>query len=121
MDLITKFPADVSGAGLVNPYLFFIRPFLTKFEMRADFHTFYLQNRFYNSDDIRIDSYLGFENDFLLTYKPNSITKVDLGISYMLPTESFATIKNSGNSSYNLAWIYLSLTFRPQLLGLNFK
>jgi hypothetical protein len=121
MDLITKFPADVSGAGLVNPYLFFIQPFLTKFEMRADFHTFYLQNRFYNSDDIRIDSYLGFENDFLLTYKPNSITKVDLGISYMLPTESFATVKNGGNSSYNLTWIYLSLTFRPQLLGLNFK
>jgi hypothetical protein len=39
----------------------------------------------------------------------------------MLPTESFEIIKNSGNSKYNLTWVYLSLTFRPQLLGLNFK
>lgn len=120
MDLITKFPTDVRGAGLVNPYLFLIQSVAGRFEVRADFHTFYLENNYY-VNDIRIDKYLGFENDFLFTYKPNSITKVDLGVSYMLPTGSFAIVKNAGDSRYNLSWIYLSLTFKPQLLGLNFK
>ena len=120
MDLITRFPGDVRGAGLINPYLFFIKPLFSKFELRADFHTFHLQQDYYNND-LKIDRYLGFENDFLITYKPNSVTKVDLGVSYMLPTESFEVIKNSGSSRYNLTWVYLSLTFRPQLLGLNFK
>jgi hypothetical protein len=121
MDLITKFPADVGGAGLVNPYLFLIQPISTKIDIRTDFHTFHLQQDYYTIDDIKIDRYLGFENDFLITYKPNAITKVDLGVSYMLPTKSFEIVKNSGNSKYNLTWIYLSLTFKPQLLGLNFK
>jgi len=121
MDLITKFPADVAGAGLVNPYLFIIQPLFTKIDVRADFHTFHLQQDYYTIDDIKINRYLGFENDFLITYKPNAVTKVDLGVSYMLPTESFEIVKNSGNSRYNLTWIYLSLTFKPQLLNLNFK
>jgi len=120
MDLITKFPGDVGGAGLINPYLFLIQAISTKFDIRADLHTFHLQRNYY-VDDIKMSRYLGFENDFLFSYKPNSITKVDLGISYMLPTKTFAAVKKSGNSEYNLTWVYLSLTFKPQLLGLNFK
>jgi hypothetical protein len=121
MDLITKFPADVGGAGLMNPYLFLMQPLFSKIEVRADFHTFYLQEDYYTIDDIKIDRYLGFENDFLISYKPNAVTKVDLGVSYMLPTKSLEIVKKSGNSKYNLSWIYLSLTFRPQLLSLHFK
>jgi hypothetical protein len=121
MDLITKFPGDVGGAGLVNPYLFLIQPISAKIDFRADFHTFHLQQDYYTIDDIKIDRYLGFENDFQITLKPNAVTKIDLGVSYMLPTESLEIIKNSGSSDYNLTWVYLSLTFKPQLLGLNFK
>lgn len=120
MDLITKFPADVSGAGLVNPYLFLIHSITAKLEIRADFHSFYLQEDYHESD-MKINRYLGFENDFLFSYKPNQITKIDLGVSYMLPSKSFEIIKESGSSDYNLTWMYLSLTFKPQLLGLNFK
>jgi hypothetical protein len=121
MDLITKFPADVAGAGLLNPYLFLIKPLSSKIDFRADFHTFHLQQDYFTINDVKIDRYLGFENDFLITYKPNAVTKVDLGVSYMLPTESFEIVKNNGSGKYNLTWVYLSLTFRPQLLGLNFK
>jgi len=120
MDLITKFPNDVGGTGLINPYLFLIQPVSTKFDLRADFHTFYLQNDYILNDE-KINRYLGFENDFLFTWKPNTITKVDLGISYMLPKEGLQVVKKNGDSKYNLTWIYLSLTFKPQLLGLNFK
>jgi len=120
MDLITKFPSDVGGAGLINPYLFLIQPVTPKFDIRADFHTFHLQQDFYVNDE-KIDRYLGFENDFLVTFKPNASTKVDLGVSYMLPTESFATVKRSGSGKYNLSWVYLSLTFKPQLFAYTFK
>ena len=120
MDLITKFPADVGGAGLVNPYLFLTQPLSAKLDVRADFHTFHLQQDHY-VDDFKTARYLGFENDFLITYKPNTVTKVDLGVSYMLPTESFEIVKGSGSGNYDLTWVYLSLTFRPQLLSLNFK
>lgn len=120
MDLITKFPSDTRGAGLVNPYIFLIQPVGKKFECRADFHTFYLQKNYYYND-IKRNKYLGFENDFLFTFKANPVTKLDLGISYMLPTETFQVIKGQGNGNLNLTWIYLSLTFKPQLLGLNFK
>ena len=121
MDLITKFPADVAGSGLVNPYLFLIQPLSAQIDFRADFHTFHLQQDYYTINDLKIDHYLGFENDFLITYKPNTVTKVDLGVSYMLPTESFEIVKGNGSGKYNLTWVYLSLTFRPQLLGLKFK
>jgi hypothetical protein len=120
MDLITKFPNDVGGAGLINPYLFFIKPLSRKFELRADFHTFHLQTDYY-LNDITINRYLGFENDFLFTWKPNSVLKLDAGFSYMLPTESLAVVKSAGQSEYNLTWAYVSLTFKPLLFQTKFR
>lgn len=119
MDLIVRFPNDVGGSGLINPYLFIIQPFLKKFEIRSDFHTFHLQTDYYVSDN-KVSRYLGFENDWLLSFKPNSVTKIDLGFSYMIPTESFEAVKSSGNASLNCYWGYLSLTFRPNLFTTRF-
>jgi hypothetical protein len=120
MDLITRFPTDVGGAGLVNPYLFIVKAISPKFDFRADFHTFHSQTSYY-VDDKAIDRYLGFENDFLLTYKPVNALKIDAGFSYMLPTESFAIIKGAGSADYNLSWVYVSLTFKPVLFQTKFK
>jgi hypothetical protein len=120
MDLITKFPGDVGGSGLINPYFFAIKSLSKKIDIRADFHTFHLQTDYY-LDDQKIDRYLGFENDFLLSYKPNAVTKLDAGFSYMLPTNSLAVVKGSGNSDYNLYWAYVSLTFKPVLFTTKFK
>lgn len=120
MDLITKFPADVGGAGLVNPYFFVIKSLSKKIDIRTDFHTFHLQTDYYLEDQ-KIDRYLGFENDFLFSYKPNAITKLDAGFSYMLPTNSMAVVKGSGNSDYDLFWAYVSLTFKPVLFATKFK
>ena len=120
MDLITKFPSDVRSAGLINPYLFLIQPVQKNIELRSDFHTFSLQRDFYVSDT-KIDRYLGFENDLSISYKPNPVTKIDIGFSYMIPTHSLEVIKTSGNSDYNLSWAFISLTFRPLLFQSNFK
>ena len=120
MDLITKFPTDTRGAGLVNPYLFLIQPFMKKFEIRSDFHTFSLQSDYYVNDQ-KTEKYLGFENDWLISYKPNSVTRVDIGMSYMLPTHGLQIVKNSGNSKYDLSWAYVCLTFKPVLFNTSFK
>jgi hypothetical protein len=120
MDLITKFPNDVKGAGLVNPYLFIIKPISKKFDLRADFHTFHTQSAYY-VNDTEINKYLGFENDWLLTYKPNPVLKIDAGFSYMNPTESAALLKGGGDSSLNLTWAYISLTFKPLLFTTKFR
>ncbi len=120
MDLITRFPADVGGTGLINPYLFIIQALSKKIDIRADFHTFHSQTDYF-VDDEKIDRYLGFENDFLFTYKPNQVLKLDAGFSYMLPAKSFAIIKGAGDARYNLTWAYVSLTFKPILFTTRFK
>jgi hypothetical protein len=120
MDLITKFPADVKGSGLVNPYLFIIKPVTKKVDLRADFHTFFSKSPYY-VNDTRIGKYLGFENDWLITFKPNPVTKIDAGVSFMNPTESFAVLKGGGNGKLNLTWAYVSLTFKPVLFTTKFK
>ena len=50
-----------------------------------------------------------------------SVNDILIGASYMLMTKSLEIVKNSGNSKYNLYWMYISLTFKSQLPGLNFK
>jgi hypothetical protein len=120
MDLITKFPTDVKGSGLVNPYLFIIKSLSKKVDLRADFHSFHSQSPYY-VNDVKIGKYLGFENDWLISFKPNQVTKIDAGISYMNPTDSFALLKGGGNGNLNLTWAYISLTFKPVLFTTKFK
>lgn len=120
MDLITKFPNDVGGAGLVNPYLFLLKPLSKKLDIRADFHAFSLQSDYY-INDTRMSKFLGFENDFLFTFKPDPTIKIDAGFSYMLPTDGFAKVKGAGSGELPLTWAYLSLTFKPLLLNAKFK
>jgi len=120
MDHIVRFPNDVGNAGLMNPYLFMVQSLFKKLEIRSDLHLFYLQTGYYEADD-KIPGYLGMENDWLLTCRPHTSIKIDLGFSYMLPTESLEKVKGSGDSSYNLFWGFLSLTFRPVLFSTKFK
>ncbi|MBA3705293.1 MAG: hypothetical protein H0W84_05170, partial [Bacteroidetes bacterium] len=120
MDYFTTFPADFNNAGLVNPYLFAIKDIGKKIQMRADFHLFYTQNHFVQNKET-ISRYLGYENDWLLTYKPNSYAKIDLGVSYLIPTKSLEIIKKGSDSAYIPTWAYLSITFKPQLLKTIFK
>ena len=93
---------------------------MKKFEIRSDFHTFSLQSDYYVNDQ-KTEKYLGFENDWLISYKPNSVTRVDIGMSYMLPTHGLQIVKNSGNSKYDLSWAYVCLTFKPVLFNTSFK
>lgn len=122
MDLLTKFPSETGNAGLINPYLFIVKAINKKLELRCDFHQFFLKENYYENN-LPVNKFLGTENDWLLSYKPNNFTKVDIGFSYALVTESFGIIKQAAKGSYKYVptWAFISATFKPQLFSALFK
>lgn len=122
LDLITKFPDHTGRAGLINPYLSFTQIIGKKLEIRTDFLTFHSKEQIVQND-IRLEKYLGFENDWLAGYKPNNFTKADIGMSWAFITESLAAIRKSGAGAadHHPAFVYLILTFTPQLFSTSFK
>ncbi|HLF34778.1 MAG TPA: alginate export family protein, partial [Cyclobacteriaceae bacterium] len=122
LDLITNFPDHTGRAGLINPYFSFTQSLGKKLEIRTDFLTFYSKEQIVQND-VRLEKYLGFENDWLVGYKPGNFTKADIGMSWALITESLATIRNSGTGAadHNPTFIYIILAFTPQLFSTTYK
>ena len=77
----------------------------------------------YYKSSVKIDKFLGFENDWLIGYKPNNFTKVDLGFSYAFVTQSFEIIKKAAIGSYKHTpyFAFISLTVKPQVFSAIFK
>jgi hypothetical protein len=119
MDYFTKFPKDFNNAGIMAPYFFTFYNLNQQLTLRSDEHLFYSQNNFV-ADGAVINPYLGFEHDLLAIWKPNKFTELQLGYSYFLTTESMEAIKPGGDSSIWQDWAYLSISFKPELLRLNF-
>ncbi|MCE1197727.1 MAG: alginate export family protein [Marinilabiliales bacterium] len=122
MDIIGTFPTDLGGAGLVNPYLFLIQTLGKKSELRCDFHLFSNKEDFFKSGK-KYDRYLGFENDWTYTYKPNSFTTLMAGVSWADVSETLAFIKKAGtgSASHTPFWSFVSVSFKPQILNYLFK
>ncbi len=114
LDYFIRFPADYNNAGLVAPYVFAFYDFNEKWTLRMDQHLFFMENNLV-VDDRTIDKYLGYENDLLLTYRPNDFTVIDLGFSWMLAEKSMEAVRGGGNSDKIPYWSYLMITFTPEL------
>ena len=128
MEFFTQKPANLSNAGMINPYLFLVKRIGKKVELKAYFHTFYSENNYvvtttaspYFKNGTLIPKYLGFENDLLLSFFPNAYTKIDLGASYAIATHSMSEILSKsdgyyGNTNMIPTWYYVSLSFKPQI------
>ena len=115
------FAAGYNGSakdiGLIDPYLFLAHDFNQKFSLSIQNHLFFGQHNPINSNGEILNKYLAFENDLLGTYKPNSYSKIELGFSWLLGTESLETI-NGGDSKLVPFWSYLQITFTPKLFEL---
>jgi hypothetical protein len=134
MDFFTSFPKDVNNAGLVNPYLFLEQELGKKFAIQAHFHLFYAQNKLVNAKKKEQAAYIGFENDYVLKYKPNKFTELEWGVSYANLTPSAAAMKqpgassldpknkasNGGNPDLIPTFSYLSIKFNPELFKAKF-
>jgi hypothetical protein len=131
MDLFTSFPADLNKAGLINPYLFFTQQIGKKITAAAHFHLFYVQNQLVDSKKNVMDKYVGFENDFVIQYKPNNYTELEFGFDYGFFTESAAAMKQptasslnpsstGGNPSLLPTFTYLQIKISPELFKTTF-
>ncbi|AWG20124.1 hypothetical protein FFWV33_00605 [Flavobacterium faecale] len=115
MDIFTKFPSDLSNAGLVNPYLFINKKLTDKVEISSNNHLFYTQRSFHTTTNQPLTKFMGYEHDLVVTYKPNSYTHLESGFSIALPTEAMTTIKKTGNPDRVATWAYLQVKFTPRL------
>lgn len=122
LDLFTKYPGDVAGYGLVNPYLFTIYPLSSKFDLRLDIHYFATMET-PRVKNVNLQKSLGIESDLLLTWKPNTITRVEAGFSTAKLTEDYETLKKaqSGSHKLNPYFFYVAFSFKPVLFTNLFK
>ncbi|CAN5784771.1 hypothetical protein BH10BAC2_BH10BAC2_35850 [soil metagenome] len=123
MDFFTRFPTDVSSAGLINPYLF-IWYQKGKIFLRAEHHLFYTQNDYIFKGEI-IKKYMGYETDLRINYKFTSYAELEGGVSMAFVTNSMAVIRNPKISDPESVrktpyWSYLSFKFTPTLLKFSF-
>lgn len=68
MNLFTRFPADVNGKGLVNPYLFAIHQANNRLSLRLDSHLFFSMHPLLREGMETNGRYLGFESDLSVNY-----------------------------------------------------
>jgi hypothetical protein len=131
MDLFTSFPADLNKAGLFNPYLFFTQTIGKKITAAAHFHLFYTQNKLVDINKNLMDSYAGFENDFVIQYKPNSYTEVEFGFDYGIFNSTTAAMKQptasllnpgstGGNTNLLPTFTYLQVKISPEIFKTKF-
>ena len=122
LDLFTRFPNDVAGFGFVNPYLFVNCALSPKFDLRFDFHYFAtMETPVVNN--VTLNKYMGIETDILLSWKPNTFTRIETGFSIADLSEDCETLKKAQPGSHLLSpcFFYVALNFKPVLFTQLFK
>jgi hypothetical protein len=112
MNFFIRFPADVGNSGLINPYLFVIFNLSKKITLRADSHLFYSMYPLLDKQKNQADTYLGFENDLVLFYKPNDQIDIQYGLSYLFSNESMQLLNRLENTKSTPLWSYLMVSYR---------
>jgi hypothetical protein len=111
MEYFCSMLKDKKGPGLVDPYLNLIYKINDKWQARADFHYFMLQNN-YVINTSAIDKKLGAEADLSCKYEFNKDATLSFGFSIMRPEKSMEPIVG-GDSSFYGTWGFVMLTFKP--------
>jgi len=111
MNVFTRFPADVGGKGLVNPYLFTTIPINPKLSLRSDFHLFYNQYPLLNNLGHEMTKFLGFENDFSLKYQPVKDLEINYAFSFYKSTESMKYLPKIQDENKLALWSYLMVSY----------
>ena len=111
MNVFTRFPADVGGKGLVNPYLFTTIPINPKLSLRSDFHLFYNQYPLLNNLGHEMTKFLGLENDFSLKYQPVKDLEINYAFSFYKSTESMKYLPKIQDENKLALWSYLMVSY----------
>ncbi|MES2573333.1 MAG: hypothetical protein V4572_00180 [Bacteroidota bacterium] len=111
MNVFTRFPADVGGKGLINPYLFASIPLDKKLSVRSDFHLFYTQYPLLNTLGQGMNKYLGFENDISLRYVPIKQIEINGGFSFMQSSDAMKYLPKIKDADKLAVWSYLMISY----------
>ena len=111
----SNYVGSSKDVGLFDPYFFVEQSVNDKISFSLQNHFFFSQWRPMNAQlQVQTQTYLGFENDVLLTYTPNNYTAVDIGFSWLLASNSLQAL-SGGNNDYVPHWIYVQASFTPRL------
>jgi hypothetical protein len=111
MNVFTRFPADVGGKGLVNPYLFALFPINSKLTFRSDFHLFYTQYSLQNNLNHTMSKFLGFENDISIKYVPIKELEINGAFSFYKSTDSMTNLPKVQDVEKLSFWSYLMVSY----------
>lgn len=111
MNVFTRFPNDVNGKGLVNPYLFTTIPLSSKLSLRSDFHLFYTQYPLLNNLGNKTSKFLGFENDLSLKYIPVKELEINYAFSFYKSTDSMKYLPKIQDENKLALWSYLMISY----------
>jgi hypothetical protein len=111
MNVFTRFPTDVNGKGLVNPYLFTTIPLNSKLSLRSDFHLFYSQYSIPNNSGQQTTKFLGFENDLSLKYLPLEQLEINGAFSFYKSTATMAYLPKIQDENKIALWSYVMISY----------
>jgi len=111
MNVFTRFPTDVGGKGLINPYLFATIPLNTKLSLRSDFHLFYTQYHLLNNSGQEVKKFLGFENDLSLKYVPIKELEINCAFSFYQSSSTMQYLPKIQDENKLAFWSYLMVSY----------
>jgi len=120
MDLFTRFPDDLKSHGLINPYLKFTFTASTKVSFKCDFHSFMTEQDVITKTNTKLSRNMGFENDWLILWKPRKEISTETGICWASATQTMGEIKG-GDYQKTPHWFYFQISVSPELLKKKFK
>jgi hypothetical protein len=111
MNIFTRFPTDVAGKGLINPYLFVGVPVHKKLSLRSDFHLFFTQYHLQNQSGQNLNNYLGFETDLSLKYIPVKNIEINYGFSLLKSGASMRYLPKVLDENKLSVWSYFMISY----------
>lgn len=120
LDFFTRFPNDVKSHGLINPYLKFTYAATSKVSFKCDFHYFMTAQDVVTKTNTKLSRNLGFENDWLILWKPRKEISTETGICWASATQTMSEVKG-GDYTKTPHWFYFQISVSPELLKKKFK
>ncbi len=111
MNVFTRFPTDVNGKGLINPYLFTVIPLNNKISLRSDFHLFYTQYPVLNNFGQKTTKFLGYETDLSLKYLPVKELEINYAFSFYKSTDAMEYLPKIQDENKLAFWSYLMISY----------
>ena len=115
MNIFTRFPSDVAGKGLVNPYFFTIFSVNKELSLRADMHLFFTQYSPGNGASPKPSTYLGWESDLSFRWQPVKRLEINYGFSFLKSASSMQYLPKIVDYNKTAIWSYLMASYTLNL------